>query len=111
MKGHCVIGADLLASDDVPLLNLAAEIALSHHERWDGAGYPLRQRGEEIPLSGRIVAVADTFDALTHARPYKRAWSVGDAVAEIEALAGKAFDPDVVAAFGEVLASDAEAAA
>jgi len=99
MKTHCHIGADLLSSPDVPLLGLAAEIALNHHERWDGAGYPNGLAGEDIPLSGRIVAVADTFDALTHARPYKKAWTVEAAMEEIIGDAGRAFDPSVVDAF------------
>jgi putative two-component system response regulator len=99
MKTHCHIGADLLSSPDVALLGLAAEIALNHHERWDGKGYPNGLAGEDIPLSGRIVAVADTFDALTHSRPYKKAWSVETALQEISRDAGHAFDPAVVAAF------------
>lgn len=99
MQTHCVIGADLLSSEDGPLLELAAEIALNHHECWDGSGYPHGLAGEDIPLSGRIVAVADTFDALTHARPYKPAWSVEEAMSELDRLRGCAFDPDVVAAF------------
>lgn len=102
MKTHCSIGADLLSSEDVPLLDLAAEIALSHHERWDGDGYPGGLSGEDIPLSGRIVAVADTFDALTHTRPYKRAWTVEAAAELLERDAGAHFDPDVVEAFREV---------
>lgn len=103
MKTHCEIGADLLASDDVPLLELAAEIALSHHECWDGSGYPNGLAGSDIPLAGRIVAVADTFDALTHARPYKHAWPVEGALDELERLRGVAFDPDVIDAFKERL--------
>jgi putative two-component system response regulator len=106
MKTHCVIGADLLSSPEVSLLELAAEIALSHHERWDGAGYPRGLAGTDVPLSGRIVAVADTFDALTHERPYKRAWSTDEALTEIRADAGVAFDPEVVEAF-ESLVVDA----
>jgi putative two-component system response regulator len=99
MKTHCAIGADLLASEDVPLLWLAAEIALSHHECWDGSGYPSGLVGGAIPLCGRIVAVADTFDALTHSRPYKKAWLVDDAMEELARLRGISFDPDVVDAF------------
>ncbi|MDX1493293.1 MAG: response regulator [Longimicrobiales bacterium] len=103
MKGHCLIGADLLSSEDVPLLRLAAEIAMSHHERWDGGGYPNGLAGEDIPLSGRIVAVADTFDALTHARPYKEAWPVKDALNEIASLSGAAYDPQVVELFEDLV--------
>ena len=103
MKGHCEIGAALLASADVPLLALAADIALTHHECWDGSGYPKGLTGPETPLAGRIVAVADTFDALTHARPYKKAWGAGTALEEIKRLSGVAFDPDVVGVFEELV--------
>jgi putative two-component system response regulator len=99
MKTHCTIGADLLASENVPLLELAAEVALTHHECWDGSGYPHGLAGNAVPLSGRIVAVADTFDALTHSRPYKPAWPVEKAFEEIDRLSGRSFDPEVVDAF------------
>jgi putative two-component system response regulator len=99
MKRHTVIGASILAGSSVPLLAMGREIAVSHHERWDGAGYPLGAGGQSIPLSGRIVAVADVFDALTHGRPYKMAWSIEDASAEIARERGSQFDPDVVDAF------------
>jgi putative two-component system response regulator len=89
----------LLAGGRSPVLQLAREIALSHHERWDGAGYPGGLAGEEIPLSGRIVAVADVFDALSHARPYKGAWTVDQAFSEVCANDGPQFDPVVVEAF------------
>lgn len=105
MKTHCVIGAELLSSEDVPLLDLAAEIALSHHERWDGAGYPNGLAAAGIPLSGRIVAVADAFDALTTARPYKQAWSFDEAMGEVTDLSGVAYDPEVVEAFVDVMRS------
>jgi putative two-component system response regulator len=105
MKTHCVIGADLLSSEGVPVLDLAAEIALSHHECWDGTGYPNALSGSDVPLAGRIVAVADTFDALTHSRPYKKAWPASEALAEVRRLSGLAFDPDVVAAFETVVGS------
>jgi putative two-component system response regulator len=78
---------------------MAAVIAESHHERWDGTGYPNRLAGEAIPLVGRIVAVADVFDALTNDRPYKSAWPVEQAIAELARGAGSQFDPQVVAAF------------
>jgi putative two-component system response regulator len=84
-------------------MKLAQEIAFSHHEHWAGDGYPNGLRGEGIPLSGRIVAVADVYDGLTHVRPYKPKWSVDDAVKEIVTTAGKKFDPKVVEAFVEVL--------
>lgn len=81
------------------LLQLAQEIALTHHERWDGTGYPRGLSGEGIPLPGRIVAVADVFDALTHDRPYKSAWPRQEAIAEVKSQAGHQFDPIVVRAF------------
>ncbi len=109
MKTHCLIGADLLASEDVPLLGLAAEVALTHHEWWDGSGYPRGLSGDDVPLSGRIVSVADTFDALTHSRPYKEAWPVERAMDEITRLSGRAFDPAVVEAFCSVAAPSVEA--
>jgi len=81
------------------LPRLAEQIALTHHEHWDGHGYPRGLRGEEVPIAGRIVAIADVFDALIHDRPYKRAWSVARAIAEIVGQSGKQFDPRVVDAF------------
>jgi len=103
MKTHCTLGYYLLAGTDVSLLEMAAEIALTHHERWDGNGYPIGLAGEDIPLAGRIVSVADTFDALTSVRTYKRAWSHEAARSEIEGSAGVRFDPKVVEAFLESL--------
>ena len=105
IKAHTVIGSQILGGSDVPLLRLAEEIARTHHERWDGSGYPKGLSRESIPIAGRIVSVADVFDALTHDRPYKRAWSVIDAVAEIESQSGRQFDPAVVAAFLDVTPS------
>ncbi|WP_233218822.1 PAS domain S-box protein [Deinococcus arcticus] len=99
VKTHTTIGASLLNDSHSALMQAAQTIALTHHERWDGAGYPQGLMGEAIPLLGRIVAVADVFDALTSERPYKRAWTVEAAVAEIRAQAGRQFDPAVVAAF------------
>ena len=99
MQRHTVIGGAILSGSTVPLLALGREIAVSHHERWDGTGYPYGAAGVEIPLPGRIVAVADVFDALTHGRPYKNAWSVAQAHAEIAQERGRQFDPDVVDAF------------
>ncbi len=77
MKSHTQIGARILSGSSSPLLQTAEAIALSHHERWDGTGYPTGMRRDDIPLAGRIVAVADVFDALVHDRPYKRAWTAG----------------------------------
>jgi putative two-component system response regulator len=103
MKKHARIGAEILAESDAPILKLAEEIALTHHERWDGTGYPNGLAGEEIPLSGRIVAVTDVFDALSHTRPYKKAWPVSKCVQEIQRLSGLQFDPRVVDAMVKVL--------
>ncbi|HEY8483230.1 MAG TPA: HD domain-containing phosphohydrolase [Longimicrobiales bacterium] len=103
MRKHTTLGAELLSGSRFALLRLAKEIAQTHHERWDGAGYPRGLKGEEIPLSGRIVAVADAFDALTHERSYKAAWSVEEAIAEIRQQSGRQFDPRVVEAFLEVV--------
>ena len=99
MREHAGAGAAILSGSGSEVLRLAREIALSHHEWWDGSGYPRGLRAGAIPLSGRIVALADVFDALTHARPYKRAWPLADAVTEVSRLAGEQFDPAVVAAF------------
>lgn len=99
MQTHATIGAQILSGSESRLLSLAERIALTHHERCDGRGYPDRLGGEEIPLAGRIVAVADVFDALTHERPYKKAWAVKAAVAEILSQRGRQFDPEVVDAF------------
>lgn len=99
MKQHAVIGAKILSGSTSPWLQMAEEIALSHHERWNGRGYPNGLVGEAIPLVGRIVAVADVFDALTHERPYKSAWSASDAVTEMQAQSGSQFDERVVQAF------------
>lgn len=99
MKQHTLIGAKMLSNSTSLWLGLAEEIARSHHERWDGNGYPHQLSGEDIPLVGRIVAVADVFDALTHERPYKNAWSVNEALSEIEAQSTRHFDEQVVKAF------------
>jgi HD-GYP domain-containing protein (c-di-GMP phosphodiesterase class II) len=103
MKAHATVGAEILSGRTFPLLEMAEQVALSHHERWDGSGYPSGLAGTAIPLAGRIVAVADVFDALTHVRPYKEAWGVADAVEEISRQRGRMFDPDVVDAFLRVL--------
>ncbi len=110
MKTHCVIGHDLLDGTGVPLVQQAAEIALTHHERWDGTGYPQGLRGENIPLVGRVVAVADTWDALTHPRRYKDAWSRSDSLSEIRRSAGSHLDPRIVEVFVEMEAASLAAA-
>lgn len=102
IKLHPSNGSSMLSGSHSGALQMASEIALSHHERWDGAGYPRRLAETEIPLSGRIVAVADVFDSLTHARPYKSAWAVGDAVDELHRLRGQQFDPGVIEVFDEI---------
>jgi putative two-component system response regulator len=99
MERHTEFGYDLLADSGSELLDLAATVARTHHERWDGGGYPRRLQGEEIPLEGRIVAVADVYDALTSDRPYRAALPVGEARAFLVQERGKAFDPRVVDAF------------
>lgn len=107
MKSHVKIGANTLSGSRSPLLKLAEVIALTHHERWDGTGY-LQLKRDDIPLPGRIVTVADVFDALTHSRRYKRAWPIERARAEIATLAGTQFDPQVVEAFLQLLDREGE---
>ncbi len=102
VKTHTTIGARILSGGKFPLLRLAEEIAFTHHERWDGSGYA-GIRGSDIALAGRIVAVADVFDALMQQRPYKPAWPVGDAIAEIDRQRGRQFDPAIVDAFMRVI--------
>lgn len=99
MKTHAAIGGKLLGGDDSDLMRMAREIALTHHEKWDGGGYPNRLSGEAIPQAGRIAALADVFDALTSVRPYKKAWMVEAAVDLIKENRGKHFDPNLVEAF------------
>jgi HAMP domain-containing protein len=104
MQWHTQMGAQLLAGSASPVLQMGEEIALSHHEHWDGGGYPFGLSGEDIPRCGRIVAVADVFDALIHDRPYKQAWSRAAAFEYIVANRGSQFDPAVVDAFCRVFA-------
>ena len=103
IKTHTIIGGRILAGSTFPLLQVAEQIALYHHERWDGKGYPHGLKGEEIPLVGRIVALADVFDALTNERPYKRAWSLQETADEIKRQRGRQFDPHVVDAFFQLI--------
>ncbi|MDF2959542.1 MAG: response regulator [Paenibacillus sp.] len=99
MKGHTTIGANILEGSCFAVLKLAGIIAMSHHEKWDGSGYPHGLKGEEIPVEARIVSLADFYDALTHERPYKRAWTPQETLAEVERQRGIHFDPQVVDAF------------
>jgi putative two-component system response regulator len=103
MRQHVPFGADIIGEHSGGLLAMARTIALAHHEKWDGTGYPGGLKGEEIPLVGRIAAVADVFDALTSARPYKKAWPVEEAVAFIKREAGRSFDPELVEKFVALL--------
>lgn len=103
MKRHPLYGADILKGSDNILLQMSARVAISHHEKWDGSGYPKGHRGEDIPLEGRIVALADVFDALTSRRVYKPAYPLEDAIRMIDDQAGKHFDPRVVEAFHKAL--------
>jgi putative two-component system response regulator len=103
MQTHPQIGYDILCKSDAPVFQLAAEVALHHHEKWDGSGYPAGLRGEAIPQSARIVALADVFDALCMRRPYKEPWSVEQILDYIHADAASHFDPDIVRAFKSIL--------
>ncbi|KYL32267.1 two-component system response regulator [Pseudoalteromonas agarivorans] len=99
MKQHATIGAQILANSSSPLLQLAHKLAIEHHEKWDGSGYPNGLKGEQISVEGRIVAIADVFDALTSKRPYKEAWGVEEALEHMQAQAGKHFDPHLINLF------------
>lgn len=98
MRKHPEIGAEILGECESGLLKLAQSIALTHHEKWDGTGYPNGLAGEDIPLEGRIVALADVFDALTSERPYKQAWSIEKTVEFVQSQSGIHFDPKLVTA-------------
>ncbi|MBI3599080.1 MAG: HD domain-containing protein, partial [Nitrospinae bacterium] len=103
IKFHTVIGSKILSGTTISILELAREIAVSHHERWDGNGYPLKLKGTDIPLSGVIVAVTDVFDALTSERVYKAAWPVEKALDYIKEQREKQFAPDAVDAFFKIV--------
>jgi len=105
MQTHSQIGADILFGDESDLLSMAHDIALAHHEKWNGKGYPNGLSGEDIPLVGRITAVADVFDALTSERPYKKAWTITRAVDLIKAESGQHFDPALVKCFVDNLST------
>jgi putative two-component system response regulator len=102
MQLHAAIGAEILSGSQSRVLQLAEIVALTHHERWDGGGYPQGLNRYETPIMGRIAAVADVYDALTHPRPYKPAWPVQQAASEIAGGAGAQFDADVVRAFKRI---------
>ena len=102
IQTHTTIGARLLAGGRSDFVCTAEAIALNHHERWDGGGYPHGLSGENIPIEGRIVAITDVFDALIHARPYKHAWPRHEALAEIQSQSARQFDPQVVEAFCDI---------
>lgn len=99
MQTHPVIGASIIGSHATGMLGVAYDVARTHHEKWDGSGYPAGLKGEEIPLCGRIVAIADVFDALTSVRPYKRAWTVEQACEHLRAQSGLHFEPRLVDLF------------
>jgi len=99
MKGHARIGSEILSLSENPVFKVAAEIAGYHHEKWDGTGYPNGIAGDQIPMSARIVAIADVFDALTMKRPYKDPWPIDKALEEMERGAGSHFDPDLIRSF------------
>lgn len=101
MRKHAQMGADLLAEHESLLVQLAASIALSHHEHWDGNGYPNQLKAGSIPIEGRITAISDVFDALTSTRPYKEAWPIEKAIEFIKSKAGAQFDPQLVDLFIE----------
>ncbi|WP_295450359.1 HD domain-containing phosphohydrolase [uncultured Thiodictyon sp.] len=103
MKSHPQIGADIIGEDPSEIMRLAAIIALTHHEKWDGSGYPKGLRGQNIPLQARVVAIADVFDALTSRRPYKEAWPCEQALDQIRAGTGSHFDPNLVPLFLDIV--------
>ncbi len=99
MQTHSQIGAEILENDNDPLIVMARTIALTHHEKWNGKGYPNKISGEDIPIEGRIVMLADVYDALTMVRPYKKAWTVEETIALIKEESGTSFDPNIVTHF------------
>ncbi len=103
MKTHPQVGHDILSKSAAPVFQLAAEISLRHHEKWDGSGYPGGLKGQDIPQSARIVALADVFDALSMKRPYKEPWAIEKIMEYIQASAGAHFDPKIVGVFSSLL--------
>jgi putative two-component system response regulator len=102
MQTHTEIGAQLLAKGRSPMLRMAHTIALTHHERWDGSGYPKGLAGEQIPLVGRICAICDVFDALLSERPYKQPWPLERVLEELRDQSGQHFDPELVECFLDI---------
>ncbi|MDZ7754776.1 MAG: HD domain-containing protein [Gammaproteobacteria bacterium] len=103
MKTHTTLGARIIGTPDTPLARMALDVVLTHHERWDGTGYPKGLTAADIPLAGRVMAIVDVFDALTSSRPYKEAWPLDKAVALIKREAGTLFDPELVRRFGAIM--------
>jgi putative two-component system response regulator len=103
MIEHTKIGYEILSKNQAPVFKLAAEIALHHHEKWDGSGYPFGLKGKNIPESARIIAIADVFDALTRKRPYKEAWSLEKSIGYLQNAKGNHFDPDYIDRFIAIL--------
>lgn len=99
IEEHTIIGSRIFAGSASPIVMASSQVALTHHEKYDGTGYPKNLKGEDIPIYGRIVSVADYFDAFVSERRYKKAWDFGDAMFDIEKKSGNSFDPKVVAAF------------
>jgi HD-GYP domain-containing protein (c-di-GMP phosphodiesterase class II) len=102
MQSHTTIGARVLEGSESPVVRMAETIALMHHERWDGSGYPHGLEGDDIPIEARVCAICDVFDALISERPYKRPWPVADALAEIDRQAGSHFDPRLARLFVDI---------
>lgn len=105
MKQHPEIGYNILKKNKTPLFQMAAEISRYHHEKWDGSGYPFGLMGDNIPISARIIAISDVFDALVSERPYKKPWKIEDVVTEMSALSGTHFDPHFIQIFLSILPS------
>ena len=103
MQGHSAIGSEIIGSQGSDLLKISATIAKTHHEKWDGSGYPDGLKGEEIPIEGRIAAIADVFDALTAKRPYKQPWPTEKALGLIREESGAHFDPTIVEVFLQIV--------
>jgi putative two-component system response regulator len=99
MRSHAAIGAELLAGSRSPVVQMGELIALTHHEKWDGSGYPRGLRGDEIPFVARVTAICDVFDALISQRPYKAAWPLDQALDEVKLGAGRHFDPELTSTF------------